>query len=134
MTRAEEIIARARALVGVRFRAQGRDPSKGLDCVGLALAATGTSAESVPRDYALRGDHREPIERGLAALGWTRVAPASVRPGDLVLLEPGAAQFHLAIHTDAGFIHADAALRRVAERPLPFPWPVVAGWRAPEGD
>ena len=35
----------------------------------------------------------------------------------------------LAIATDAGIIHADAALRRVVERPGAPPWPIVARWR-----
>ena len=33
------IAAAARALVGVPFRLQGRDPALGLDCVGLVGAA-----------------------------------------------------------------------------------------------
>jgi len=29
----------------------------------------------------------------------------------------------------AAFVHADLGLRRVVERPLPPPWPIVGVWR-----
>ena len=38
------IAAAARALVGVPFRLQGRDPALGLDCVGLVGAAMRAAA------------------------------------------------------------------------------------------
>lgn len=132
MAPADDIVARARALVGVRFRPQGRDPSHGLDCVGLTLVATRTGAEDVPRHYRLRGDHRAWIERRLAALGWTPIG--APRPGDLVLFEAGPAQFHLGVVTPGGCVHADAGLRRVVERPDPLPWRIASVWRAAAGD
>lgn len=117
--------AAARALIGVRFRAQGRDPAFGLDCVGLAAAAlrAGGYAGPVPERYALRtGDARGFAVAGLAAVDGTA-------PGDLLLLRPGPGQLHLAIRSADGIIHADAGLRRVVERPGAVPWPVVAAWR-----
>ena len=47
-------------MVGVPFRAQGRDPRYGLDCVGLvwaAYAAVGCALPA-PTDYPLRGWRR----------------------------------------------------------------------------
>lgn len=55
------IAAAARALVGVPFRLQGRDPALGLDCVGLVGAAMRAAgyAPMMPGDYGLRfGDDR----------------------------------------------------------------------------
>lgn len=128
MSAGERIAARARDLVGVRFRPQGRDRGCGLDCVGLAAAAAGVSPAQAPSGYALRGGALAAIEERLAALGLRRAtAPA---PGDIVVVAAGPAQFHLIVLTEDGFVHADAGLRRVVERPGPPPWPVLGRWRA----
>jgi hypothetical protein len=127
--RGERIAARARALIGTRFRPQGRDPAYGLDCVGTAAAAAGLPPERVRRDYALRGQRLADIEHALCDLGCVPVAEEARAAGDVIVCEAGHAQFHLVIATGSGFVHADAALRRVVERPLPLPWPVVGSWR-----
>ena len=114
---------RARALIGVRFRAQGRDPRFGLDCVGLAGAALNIEA---PGGYALRSDDLATLERALVSAGLHRARDAAA--GDLLVLRPGPGQLHLAIRTGAGIIHADARARRVVERP-DLPWPVLSIWR-----
>lgn len=49
--------------------------------------------------------------------------------GDVLLCRVSAAQLHLAVRTADGIVHADAALRRVVERPGAVPWPIVAAWR-----
>lgn len=125
------IAARARGLVGLRFRPQGREPALGLDCVGTAAAAAGVAVRA---DYALRGDHEAAIEAGLAELGCARVAQDESEAGDVAVCRAGPAQFHLLVLTDGGFVHADAGLRRIVERPLPAPWPVLGVWRLGEGD
>ena len=119
-------MARARALVGCRFRPQGRSPELGLDCIGLACAAYGIPAEEIPCDYRLRGDFRDRIERELAAR-FQRVC--ALRPGDLLLLSVAGDQLHLAVKTDLGFVHADAGLRTVVETPGTPPWPVISAYR-----
>jgi lipoprotein Spr len=124
---AEAIVAAARALIGVRFRPQGRSAETGLDCVGLVAAAIGAEAR---RDYALRGGALARLAGELEAAGLRPAADA--RAGDVLVLAAGPAQFHLGIFTGAGLIHGDAGLRRVAERPAPLPWPVVAAWRFAE--
>lgn len=123
------IVAAARGAVGVRFRLHGRDPAFGLDCVGLAALAyrnAGVGGD-VPRGYALRGGDPAAFAAMIDACGLTRVADAGA--GDLLLCAAGPAQFHLAIDSGSGVIHADAMLRRVVERPGPPPWPVLARWR-----
>jgi len=124
--RADLVVARARALTGVRFRPQGRSAETGLDCVGLVAAALG--AGGVPADYALRGGSAAKLGDGLRAAG---LRPAGIaRAGDVLVLAAGPAQLHLGIFTGAGLIHADAGLRRIVERPGEAPWPVLGIWRA----
>lgn len=122
------IVARARALVGTRFRAQGREPGWGLDCVGVAALALGLN--NVRADYALRGGSVETLQNELGRAGLAPVREA--RPGDLLLMRAGPAQLHLGILTDSGMVHADAGLRRVVERPGPPPFEMLSAWRLHE--
>ena len=131
--RGHRIARRARALVGVRFRPQGRDPMVGLDCVGAAAVAAEVPPGRLRRDYALRGRHLEAIEHELRGLGCTPVAAEQASAGDLLVCEAGPAQFHIVVRAWDSFVHADAGLRRVVERPLPVPWPVAGAWRFFEG-
>ncbi|HYI48662.1 MAG TPA: peptidoglycan endopeptidase [Allosphingosinicella sp.] len=126
--RAERVVARARALIGVRFRPQGRSRTTGLDCIGVAAAAI--ESPSPPGDYALRGGSAARLAEELAAVGLRRVEEAA--PGDVVVLAPGQGQLHLAVLTATGLVHGDAGLRRVVERPGPPPWPIASIWRIGE--
>jgi hypothetical protein len=119
--------ARARALVGTRFRPQGRGIG-GLDCVGVALAVYEISGRDIPADYQPRGAHDSKVREGLRTL-FRRIGPAASRPGDLLLMKPAADQFHIGIRTTAGFVHAHAGLRRVVETPGAPEWPVTATYR-----
>lgn len=110
--------AAARALVGVRFLSQGRDPVTGLDCVGLVSAAYAAAGRVLvaPAGYPLRGWRRERIEAALAAAGFSPVDDR--RDGDVALIALAAGQFHLGVIGPARFVHAHAGLRRVVETPL----------------
>jgi len=119
------IVARARALVGVRFRAQGRSAADGLDCIGLV--ATALDRGGAPDDYALRGGSAARIAAGLRAVG-LRAAEGRT-PGDVLVMQAGPEQLHLGIWTGAGMVHADARLRRIVERPGVPAWPVIGTWR-----
>jgi cell wall-associated NlpC family hydrolase len=129
-----DIAARACALVGVPFRPQGRDPHYGLDCVGLAALAAGIPLDRVPRDYALRGNSLVEIEHKLCDLGWQPVIGHVLELGDLAICDAGPAQFHMVVITPFGFVHADAALRRVVQRPYPIPWTLAGAWRRASGE
>lgn len=122
MTAGEQVAAAALATVGARFRAQGRDPALGLDCVGVVAVATGEPG--LPRDYPLRSGawHAEQVPDGMVASDGEAV-------GDVLLCRVSAAQLHLVLRTAGGFVHADAGVRRVVERPGAVPWPVIAAWR-----
>ena len=121
----DEIVARARALVGTRFRPHGRTVAQGLDCVGLVALAV--DARNVPRDYALRGGPTARLTAGLRAAGLGMAEEMAA--GDVLVLLPGPGQLHLGLFTGNGLIHGDAGVRRVVERPLPLPWPVLGIWR-----
>ena len=122
-----DAVDRARSLVGTRFRAQGRDPRFGVDCLGLVMIAYGISEDDVRHDYRLSGDHRGELMAGLAAK-FRRVARSSTRAGDLMLLEVAPCRVHLAVRTATGFVHADAR-RGVVETPGEPNWPIVATFR-----
>jgi hypothetical protein len=124
-----EIAARACAVVGTRFRPQGRTAREGVDCVGVAAFACGIPGERVPRDYALRGEALAEIENRLEDLGCRRVEGHSLELGDIALCRPGPAQYHMVVIAPFGFVHADAGLRRVVQRPYPIPWTLVSAWR-----
>jgi murein DD-endopeptidase / murein LD-carboxypeptidase len=119
--------ARAQALVGTRFRAQGRGEG-GLDCVGVVLSTFAIPAAAVRRDYHLRGDHLREVREQLAVY-FRPVPKAQLRPGDVMLLAAGERQLHLAVRTAAGFVHAHAAIRRVVETPGAPEWPVLGVYR-----
>lgn len=122
----EAIVARARALLGTRFRPQGRSAADGLDCVGLVALAI--DARDAPCDYALRGGSARRLAEALAAAGLTPVT--NMAAGDVLVLAPGRGQLHLGLFTGTGLVHGDAGLRRVVERPLPLPWPLLGIWRS----
>lgn len=126
-TRAAAIVARARACIGARFRPYGRDPAWGLDCVGLVAVALGRPA---PRDYALRGGDAGGHDAAVRAAGLHPVEDR--RPGDLLLIECGSRQWHLAIGTAQGFVHADAGIGRVVETPGDPGPRIVAAYREQE--
>lgn len=127
------VVEAARGTVGARFRLHGRDPRFGLDCVGLVALAlrAGGCAGAAPEGYALRGGSVERFAAMIEAAGLRRVAVP--QPGDLLLFDAGAVQFHLAIMVPGGLVHADAGLRRVVERPGVAPWPMLGAWRIGSG-
>lgn len=129
--RGAAIAAAARALVGARFRPQGRDPAHGLDCVGLVLRALADAGRPVagPRDYPQRGGSADAVAALMAAAGLTAIDADAARAGDVLLVAAGAGALHLVVRTAAGVVHADAGLRRVVERPGALAWPILGAWR-----
>lgn len=119
---------RAKALIGCRFRPQGRSAHTGLDCLGLILETFDIAADAARAEYRLRGDHGRELRRGLLAY-FRRISKRQLRSGDLLLLRVAADQLHLAVTSGAGFVHADAGLRKVVETPGEPRWPVIAMYR-----
>jgi hypothetical protein len=52
-----------------------------------------------------------------------------VEAGDVMMLEVASDQVHLAVRTDAGFVHAHAGIGRVVETPGLPEWPVIGAYR-----
>ena len=117
--------ARARALVGTRFRPQGRD-CNGLDCIGVVLATFAIPVDTVPRDYSLRGRPKTELVAGLSR-AFRKVR--QLKPGDVMLMAAADDQLHLGVRTTDGFIHAHAGIRRVVETPGMPEWPLVGIYR-----
>ena len=120
--------ARAQALVGTRFCAQGRGEG-GLDCIGVVLATFDIPPDAVRRDYKLRDDHHLQEIRQQLEHHFRRVGSAGLRPGDVMLLKAGERQLHLAVRTMLGFVHAHAGIRRVVETPGTPHWPLLGAYR-----
>lgn len=125
MSQGERVAEAALAAVGAPFRLHGRDVRAGLDCVGLVAFALGRT--DAPTGYAMRGGEAARFAVMLDAAGLDRVKLPDT--GDVMLAEAGPGQFHLAVLTGRGFVHADAGLRRVVEVPGEPDWPIVGIWR-----
>lgn len=117
-------LERARGAIGTRFRLHGRGGADGIDCVGLAALAFELTP---PRGYRLRTGDVGAVVAAIAATDLTQVTDQ--RAGDLILFRAGPGQLHFGIASERGLIHADAALRRVVERPGALPWAVLIRWR-----
>lgn len=118
---------RARALVGTRFRAQGR-ADDALDCIGLVVRTFELDARPIRKNYRLRGDHRCELEQGLREQ-FRRIAMRQLKPGDVMLLRVADDQLHLAVRTHHGFVHAHAGIGSVVETPGLPEWPLLGVYR-----
>ncbi|WP_108789204.1 NlpC/P60 family protein [Erythrobacter sp. Alg231-14] len=121
----------ASQFLGTKFRLHGRDPSYGLDCVGLVCVSLQTIGREyhAPEGYSLRNTR---------PLAWSDFAHKSgfidvtdgVLPGDVMMLRPGPAQQHLVIfENERSCIHAHAGLKRVVREPIAIPRACLAHWR-----
>ena len=119
-----QIVARARACIGARFRPHGRDPRFGLDCVGRrraslsrGTASCGLSPASCADVAAAEaGDRRDAGLRHACRRCGCRMSSLLMRGGGDAA-PPGRAD------RDVGFVHADTGIcARVVETPGAPPW------------
>lgn len=125
-----DAFGRARRLVGTRFLPQGRDPSIGLDCIGLVLSAYALRRPDLPR-YRLSDGDWATIDAFLTK-DFVPVAEDKGRCADLMVLRLPRS-FHFAVLGERSFIHAEARLKRVLETPLPAPAGDCRLYRSREG-
>lgn len=126
-----ELAAAAEGLVGSRFRLHGRGGAGGLDCIGLFVAAMAAIDRpvTVPSGYPLRLNRLDCWLPDPAGYGFAPAKPPFL-PGDVIMLQPGPAQFHLAIAArDGGWVHAHAGLRCVIHSPALPEGRLVKHWR-----
>ena len=106
-TSRSDIVAAARAYLGVPYMHQGRT-RHGLDCIGLVIRVAHDLGLS---DYDIDGYKRVPsgrrMERILAEQ-CTRIAVADAVAGDLLHLAYARDPQHIVLVTDKGMIHADS--------------------------
>lgn len=132
MTRGLALAGAAESFLGCAFRANGRVPEIGLDCIGLLQAAfeqAGIPAR-LPVGYRLRTGDWSGLDDWAGKLGFV-VAEGLLQPGDVCLFRPSPMQMHFAIAGTDGlsFVEAHAGLRRVVLTPSPYPHPAVRRWR-----
>lgn len=121
----------AEGLVGAPFRLHGRDPATGLDCLGVLAAAMARAGRpiEVPTGYALRVSRLDAWMPDSLTCG-LRPAKGRFAPGDVVLLQPGPVQFHLAIaDRRLGWVHAHAGLRKVVRDTALPAGTIIHHWR-----
>lgn len=105
----------AERLIGTPFRLHGRLAQSGIDCIGLLAVSLERIGKplALPTGYPLRLQTLAGWLPDPAACGFEAVSPPFAS-GDVILLRPGLAQFHLAIaDRTGGWVHAHAGLRRV---------------------
>jgi cell wall-associated NlpC family hydrolase len=129
-----DVAARARALVGTRFRPQGRRPEHGLDCLGLVAAAGGLPGEAIPSAYSLRSEVEAAALSMRIAGRAEPLEPNKAGEGDVLLVQAGIGQHHFLVLVEGGFVHADARLGKVVDSPGAVPWPALAAWRITGAD
>lgn len=115
--------ARARELVGCRFRLQGRLPEVGLDCVGVLLLSFDLPTDAAPRNYRLLHLSNEDRSSSFLKTHFERHRWEDADIGDALKLRLGRGRVHFAVFGIDRFVHAHAGLGRVVETP---------GW--PEGE
>lgn len=131
LTDSDRLALAARQFVGSPFRLYGRDARRGFDCIGLvhaSLVAIGRDPRA-PEGYELK--NADPQHWfGFAHRSGLVDAEGEIAPGDVLLLQPAPAQYHLAIAANAtSGIHAHAGLRRVVWQKMDFTMSQVRHWR-----
>jgi cell wall-associated NlpC family hydrolase len=119
-----QIVYCAETLLGVTFRHQGRNPSVGLDCVGLAV----TVAKMVGLDpydtssYSRRPDGSKFLEH-FSRAGCKRKPILEAKPGDLIIFKESSYPCHVAIlGYDDFMIHSFILRRKVVREKLAGIW------------
>ena len=93
----QEVMIMAMNLIDTGYKFGGKNPEAGVDCSGMVSWLYKQGA-----DYPLKGSARDMAKRG------KQIAPAAIRPGDLVFFHTqGASYSHVGIYIgDQRFVHA----------------------------
>lgn len=107
---------RALSLVGVPFRLQGRNPSIGLDCLGLIIGAFDLSGFETPT-YRISDGNWNQVEFELARW-FGKTERAIPRTNDLAVFRLPRS-FHFGVISGGLLVHADIVAGKVVTRKMP---------------
>lgn len=132
-SKAFEIEAAARQLVGMRFRPQGRGVG-GIDCLGVLIVVAEAAGITIDarRDYRICYVDLREVLQCLYDFGFDRLLPREASVGDVLLSCPGTRQVHFAVRVTGGLVEAHVGLRRVIRRPIARSDQFHSAWRLPE--
>lgn len=131
LSRGASLADAASRFIGVRFQLNGRDPRRGLDCIGLIACSLEVIGEKpvVPEGYSLRNSDPSRWFNCAELSGFERES-GPFEAGDVLLIKPGPGQHHLMIAANQrDVIHAHAGLRRVVRQPIVSATKFLAHWR-----
>jgi len=127
MTTRSQIVAEARAWIGVNYKRKGRNAT-GLDCVGLPIKVANALAftDHDTTDYPDRpdGTFLVRIREVMEAAGGRQKPIAEHADGDLLVFSEGVHVCHCAIRTtdprtnQPSIVHAHARRRKVVEETI----------------
>lgn len=141
----ERFVEEARALVGTRFRHQGRSETEGVDCLGLVVVAADRAGWPEARERDRTDYRRRPDAEHLRALlsgNLQRLNVDQRQHGDILLMVEGGITAHMGVvdlapeegtRARERMIHAYAPLRGVIREYLNLAHRrAVAAYRLPE--
>lgn len=123
------VIVEARSLIGTRWRHQGRNPERGIDCGGVPdVVATRLGWPHAPFPVYSRYPDGQTFRRYLQQ-EMVQIPRSAMQPGDVLLLldlVPGSWPCHCAVVADCTerltIIHGDAYEMRVVENGIDPSW------------
>lgn len=119
-----DVVAAARAYLGVPFRHQGRTPPLVLDCAGLfVMVCRDLGLPVIDEQGYGRNPYRGLLEQCIERQPFLRRIPREeMGEGDVLLMRFDCAPQHIAIHAGQSMIHAYEQIGRVVEHRLAGAW------------
>jgi cell wall-associated NlpC family hydrolase len=128
-----DVVAAARAYLGVPFRHQGRTPPLALDCAGLfVMVCRDLGLPVIDEQGYGRNPYKGLLEQCIARQPFLhRVPVADMGEGDVLLMRFTGEPQHIAIHAGYSMIHAYEQAGKVVEHRLADVWRarVVSAYR-----
>ena len=123
MDKRQAFIDAARALLGTQFTHQGRNATRGVDCVGLAMHAA-KEAGLLEQNFDYTAYGKFPPADKLTEVMRSRLIVKPIheaKAGDLLRFHISGSPIHIGIKTDVGVIHS-LSRRGVIEHVLDDLW------------